>query len=285
MNLKKVLVITLYCGEPQLDACMASVAAQQGVALEHVLIKHKPNVEAHRELYEIINARSSEFDYFLKLDADMTLVDDHALVRLLARVQPDTDIFSFSVFDYFTGSDIPAAHIYSNRVTFKIDTMDDLYPDMLEVEYPGRKHFEKDTQRNVRHAFEPTAEQAFLFGLHRALKVVQAGRNIINIASARFQMRVLQQVYQQYTLKPDEEGLRYAMAGASLVLSRHVVQSQMQNKAQYQDLFKAAQGRHDSNVSSCLSKRELIAVQQAVGLPRFWLSMPVYLFRKLFKIT
>ena len=127
----KILIITMYCGEPQLERCLASVKKQINVSCEYFLISNKPNVAAHKALYETINDNKDKFDYFVKLDADMEFSGEDTLISLLDFLDNDTDHFTIPVFDFFTNCDLPELHVYSNRVFFDTKNMDKLYVDNI----------------------------------------------------------------------------------------------------------------------------------------------------------
>lgn len=221
-EIPRVLVITMYCGEPQFQRCIESVAKQKEVLCKHQFIKNKPNVEAHRELYEIINKSQEDYDFFVKLDADMEFSSEQALIKIIGFFEPNTDHLTIPVFDFFTNEDMGALSVFSNRVFFDTAKMDSLYVDQLNIIYPGVRKDKNNSLQLVYHCYKPSKEQCFAFGVHRALKVCQNDRMIPSLTASRAQYITLRKVYENLEY-PYAKDIRYfSIIGAVAVFTKQI---------------------------------------------------------------
>ena len=86
----KILAVTLFAGENERDACLASVAGQTHPAVEHWVIENLPKREAHEKMFGGFLARRDEFDVMIKVDADMVLCRDDLFKKIAARFAADS---------------------------------------------------------------------------------------------------------------------------------------------------------------------------------------------------
>jgi len=202
-SLPRILVLTLFCGEAEYERCKLSVSQQEGVSTEHVCFEWLPNLEAHEALYRTILSRAGEFDAFLKLDADMVLVHERALLeawQIFVDV-PDTDHLSIPVYDHPSGSYLMGFHLFSPRVSWSFP-LDPLFPDS-NPNVPGFERIDFGIQRRlIDHMPSPSKEQAFALGVHRASKIVQPGRGK-NRRPADFPLSYLKRVARNRTFDPE----------------------------------------------------------------------------------
>ncbi|MEM7295934.1 MAG: hypothetical protein AAF330_04800, partial [Pseudomonadota bacterium] len=93
------------------------MAKQLGVLTEHICYEWMPNREAHEAVYRTIVGRADEFDSFLKLDADMVLVHDRALLEAYQIMLefPQTDHLSIPVYDLPSGAFLMGVNLFSPR--------------------------------------------------------------------------------------------------------------------------------------------------------------------------
>lgn len=269
----RVLVITMYCGEPQIERCIKSVKSQEGVACTHKLITNKPNVEAHKELYEIINENKENFSYFIKLDADMEFSNKHSLLKLIGFCDEDTDHFTIPVFDFFTKSDMPELHLFSNRVYFDTKNMDNLYVDNVKTIYPGKRKSEKTSRKLILHCYKPSMEQAFFFGIHRALKVVQTNSQTPSLSSAYNQYNILLRTFRNFRESSSEKDIRYySLLGASLVFSG-VIKGTIKDKGQTMQEVGALKTKLPSPIDSYFEGVPLFSLLHILGFKRALLGL------------
>ncbi len=169
-----VLVGILHAGEFELPACVDSISVQKEIALEYFLISNKGNKQAHDELYSTFMSRSGEFDYFFKLDADMTLRSPHSLCALVSAMRSKGAAHALSyVFDHPSSLAIPGVQI------FRSDSRWEGSDEQLNVDYPPRLTGESMLIIDpiyVDHMSSPSHYQLFRYGIHKALKAIQHGR-------------------------------------------------------------------------------------------------------------
>ena len=264
----KVLVVTLFCGENEFEQCCESVKQQERVETHHVVIKNLPKQQAHQTLFQLFNDSREEFDYFAKLDADMAFTRPDALARIISRFDEGVDIVSATVHDAITDSDMQSFNVFSNRCYFHFNSNDPLFTDNLRKDYPGQHISYVDHDRNVRHAFRPDPFQAFMFGVHRAMKVLQPGERVPRINSSFHQKRILHQAYENYS-RTAFEPAKYALWGASLVFNRVIKDPALVQKSDYAELFEDCLDKGDLNIDGRLKDKSLLSLMRVVGFSRF----------------
>ena len=114
----QVLVGTLYSGENELDHCIDALKSQHHCHRSHFIIEHMAETAAHDQLYKRFMHNAGEYDLFMKLDADMILIDPDKLGAAVALFEetPELDHAVFTVQDWMTDSEIVGVHMYRNRV-------------------------------------------------------------------------------------------------------------------------------------------------------------------------
>jgi len=264
----KVLVVTLYSGENEYEACKESVRQQVGVDIVHEFIEFLPKQEAHQKLYQIFNENRREFSHFAKLDADMGFSGPHALKNVLAQFSEGVDVVSATVHDGMTNSDMQSFNIFSNRCYFHFGSNDSLFTDQLKVDYPGRHQSYVDHDRNVLHAFNPSPFQAFMFGVHRALKVVQPGVKVPSLNNSYHQRVILNQTY-NFWLESKADHLKYALWGATLVFQGVIDSPVLFQKSDYEDAFDEVFSNGGVPIDLRLSESGLLSLVRILGFSRF----------------
>jgi len=220
----RLLILTLYSGENEIEACLRSVNSQSYQDCDQRVFENLPNADAHARLYETIMAERENFGLFLKLDADMALADPEVvgdLVRVFEE-RPDLDHLVVAVSDWMTDSQIIGAHIFSNRVRWRRHE-ETLYVDP-DPEFPGRKLVvDKPSRDLILHAGDPSPLQAFHFGAHRALQASQVYRSLSDARphNARVQWQYLDRVWDHYVRSGDRR-LGLAILAADMVFRRQL---------------------------------------------------------------
>ena len=216
---KAFLVGMLYAGENEYAASVAALERQSLHDWDLVRIEHLPNKEAHNRLYRTFMERADVYRFFLKLDADTVLRNEHSLEALYTLLDvPQRDTLVIDVHDWISDSLIPAGmQAYSNRVRWPAS------PDMLMVDhtpsFPGQGHRQYLPPAPLaEHSPDPSALQAFRFGIHRCLKAIQPDRRAKDIRRAVLHWSVLKNVWRAYRSRGDTRRLT-ALLGAEAVLS------------------------------------------------------------------
>lgn len=174
--MNKIFICTLYCGEGDFQKCIENVNKQKDVIITHKIISYLPEIEANNELYQSFMKEKNNFDVFIRLDADMVLIDDFVLSRILKKFNSNKDITKICTYvnDYFTNENIIGMHCFTKDVNFIIQT-NKLFCDR-KIEFNHKivinphQISEKDINPAALHAHYANEKQAFFFGIHRSLK-------------------------------------------------------------------------------------------------------------------
>ena len=218
----RILVGTLYTGENEFEQSKRSLQRQTHEDWEHVVFKHLPNKQAHDRLYRTFMEHADDFDLFLKLDADMVFRSKTSLQTLvdLFESEPELDHALLAVQDWASDSLIMGIHAYSNCAVWT-SSDEELFVDH-SPSVPGKRlSTKKPPAPIVDHSPDPSPFQAFRFGVHRALKVVQRDRSNLDFFRSRMQWTLLRNIWRRFT----ETGLRrlgLIIAGAEEVFARNV---------------------------------------------------------------
>jgi hypothetical protein len=221
----RVLIGTLYTGENEFEQSKRSLQRQTHEHWEQVVLKHLPNKEAHDRLYRTFMEHADDFDLFLKLDADMVFRSKTALRTLvkLFESHPELDDALLAVRDWASDSLIMGLHAYSHRAVWT-SSEEELFVDHTPS-VPGKRLATKGPPAPlVDHSPDPSPFQAFRFGVHRALKVVQRDRSRLDLFRARMQWTLLNDVRRRFA----ETGHRrfgLIVAGAEDVFSETVTRA------------------------------------------------------------
>jgi hypothetical protein len=221
----RVLIGTLYTGENEFEQSKRSLQQQTYTQWEHVVYEHLPNKEAHDRLYRTFMEQSDEFDLFVKLDADMVFRSRTSLPTLvnLFRSEPDLDHAILAVHDWASDTLIMGLHAYSDRATWEASD-EDLFVDH-SPRVPGKRLSTKDPPAPiVDHSPDPSPLQAFRFGVHRALKVVQRGRSDLSVFRSRMQWNLLTNVWRRFC-QTHNRRLGLIVYGAESAIAGHIRQA------------------------------------------------------------
>lgn len=168
-----VFVGTLYSNEGDFDVCCEMVRVQSSVNVKHVVIPDLPEREAHNALWAEWTSHKSDFDIFVKVDADTVLAHRDVLAEVWNLFEQDPELTGVQapLWDRFTDAPINGLNCFSPVVQFSASP--DLCCDRVDS---GHKHriFASDCPSALKpaghHCFHATDLQAFHFGLHRYLK-------------------------------------------------------------------------------------------------------------------
>lgn len=231
----KILVGTLHCGENEFAASVESLRGQTHANWDQFVLENLPNKEAHEQLYRRFMDSAEEFDLFLKLDADMILRRPDALATMAAwfAESPDLDHVKMTVRDIPSATDIWGVHICSNRARWEVG--DDLFVDP-KPQIPGERRSLRG-EPLVSHCADLSPKQAYLLGVHRALKVVQSRKRGVEFdpINAHFQWRYLKAVWRNF-LRTEDVRFGLAILGAEHVFSGEAVSDDYSTKQVLVDL-------------------------------------------------
>ena len=178
--MKRVLVGVLSAGEPSLDRALEGIASQRGVSTELFHIAGWPKREAHRRLYATFTEHSDDFDFLVKVDADMELVHPRVLAAIGEVFDrfPGVDLVPVAVDDWLSGRQIWSLNAWRRGVRWTGEPPE-LFTDQAPNTIRGATGLLKAGLPLVVHAAQPSEIQSLRFGAHRALKAASeshAGR-------------------------------------------------------------------------------------------------------------
>jgi len=172
----RILVGTLRTVENEYEACIAAIASQTNQNFIHFVVRDLPDFEAHRVLYSRFMGNADEFDFFIKIDADMVLCSKryfHRVVRFFAE-RPEVDQLSVAVLDFFCGRLIGALHAFRSTVTWKV--ADRIFTDGGS-NVPYQQVYDTEILAPAAfHCRNPSRTQALRWGTHRGVKIIEAMR-------------------------------------------------------------------------------------------------------------
>lgn len=173
----KILVGTLHCGENEYDACCDSIRAQTNSDWEQFAIADKPNKLAHELLYQTFMNRASEFDFFIKVDADMVLSRPTFFEEAAGWMDSHTEVdnLQIAVRDFFSNRLIGGLHVFRSNVRWKPDD-EGVFVDQCPVPLNRRHTDFKLLAPAADHCPNPSAFQSFHFGMHKGVKLTEAMR-------------------------------------------------------------------------------------------------------------
>jgi hypothetical protein len=82
------------------------------------VIQNLPNRQAHDQLYERSMNYAGEYDFFIKLDADMVILSQHLFANFVTEFEqrPQIDLLTILVHDYFTDRQVEELEAYPDVV-------------------------------------------------------------------------------------------------------------------------------------------------------------------------
>lgn len=210
----KILVGIMHCIENELDECIASLKSQTHKDHDHFIIKDLPNKEAHAVLYQTFMNAANEYQLFIKLDADMVLHRNTYLEEVIREFssEPDLTLLQVAVHDFFTNQLIFGLHSYRN--TMRWNPRDELFTDK-QATLGKTINDSSKLAPAAYHCPNPSPFQAFHFGVHKAVKVMQIGVSETNLDARNIHWNNLQRtrLHYQQTKNPQ---LGYAILGAEI---------------------------------------------------------------------
>jgi hypothetical protein len=177
----KILIGVLHTIENEFDQCLAAIKSQTLPVDDVFVISGKPNKEANDELYQTFMNRAGEVDLFIRIDADMILTRLTFCEEIAGYFQskPELNHLMIQVYDWITDRRIMGLHVFRNTHRWNIGD-ERFFIDVIDED----KNIEADFERfapAATHCADPSAFQAFHYGLHKAVKFGQFTRETIDV--------------------------------------------------------------------------------------------------------
>jgi hypothetical protein len=212
----KILVGILHCIENEFPDCLAALRRQTHRNYDYFVLENLPNKEAHDTLYCRFMDSASSYDVFVKLDADMVLCREDLLARAADRFKnsPQLDVLCIGVHDFFTDQMIDSLNVFRNTVSWRIDS-EKIFPDRGQQAAGGVMYDHDDLAPAADHCPDPSPFQAFHFGVHKAVKVMQIGVHNKRRQASREHWGNLERLRANYAARKDVR-LGLALVGAEM---------------------------------------------------------------------
>ncbi len=216
----RILVSTLYCGENEFEACCHAIEHQTYRDFEHKIYHHLPNLEAHERLFSDFE-QSADFDLLIKIDADMVIRENTFFEKVVSifKENPAIDLMEIELWDCYTDRQIPAINAIRARSSYQ-RTSDAIFTDLGDVPAENRLYDKDNLAPAADHCPDPSDLQAFRYGVHKGVKVLQKGRLIKFVESARGHLETVNYLRQKW-INSRELRYLYAWLGAEQALLGH----------------------------------------------------------------
>jgi len=261
----RILVGIMYCIENEIDECISAIQEQTYSEHNHFIISNLPNKEAHEKLYQTFMSSSEEYDLFVKVDADMVLARKTFFYELIEFFKNDqaVDFLQVAVHDFFTNRLIYGLHAYRSSVKW-ITQSEKIFVDQKNAQYRKRVLDDHRLAPAAFHCPNPSFFQAFHFGLHKAVKVMQIGREPKSYKNAATHWQNIRETRRNF-YQTNDIRLGFALLGAELAFRSKLTSEHVDfNNSKLQQLFKRIETYDLSEIQSYL-KRE-----PAFGYLAFW---------------
>lgn len=206
----------MHSGEPQFEACRQSIASQTHTDHELLVVSGLGKREANQTFWRAFYERRDELDLMFILGADMVLRRADFLERLVERFDqhPEVDMMMFTVQDWLPDTPVWGVHAYRSTVSDHV-VSDSLFTDQVSVPRERQLRYAEDLAPAADHCSDPTPWQAFHYGLHRGMKVMQHDRADKRGGAARAHLLTLERIWDQFVQSGDVRH-GFAVLGAEL---------------------------------------------------------------------
>lgn len=211
----RLFIGTLYSKENEYEACVHSIRSQSYQNFDHFVFADLPNKEAHVALFSAFLSKRDQYDLLIKVDADM-VINDPALfegIVLTMQKHPEKNILSIAVYDFFSDQLIFGLNAYRNTVQWDF-SKENLF---VDIPLPPATYIFDDHELAPAavHCADPSPYQAFHYGVHRGLKMVQPEQEAIRESSRRSKWTGMERTWDHYQ-RTNDRRLALACIGAEL---------------------------------------------------------------------
>ncbi len=215
-TVKRVLVGMMYSGEQEYEQAKLALSNQTHQNYELFEVKNLPNKLAHDTLYAKFMERASEFSYFLKLDADMVFAHEQVLAEMVENIASKNYAHLFAYV-----KDCPSNLMIPGIQMFRSDTQWLGSDEQLNVDYFPKLYGDGNLETNqnwILHMPNPSRDQLFRYGIHKALKAIQPQLDSRDKSQRKaiLHINILAGIARNLEKNPD---LRLSLMGATLVFS------------------------------------------------------------------
>lgn len=173
LNLPKILIITAFKDESQIKECIKSVKQQRNVITEQIFIEGLNFLDSQKRTLYLANKYKNEFDFILKLDADMILLTPFVLVHMVNfLVKNNLHRVMTKVFDHYSMHRIVGMHLLKASIIpqYTEQTVQFPQPDKWISDIKPTKSY-SNLIPVVDHGKYPTPNQSLRYGFNRGKKL------------------------------------------------------------------------------------------------------------------
>jgi hypothetical protein len=212
----RILIGILYCIEKEFEKCIESIENQTFKEVDVFVIKGMPNKIAHDQLYSRFMEKANSYDLFVKIDADMVLIDNTFLSKVVKKFNQNKFLehLEIAVHDFFSDQLIWGLHIYRNTVKWKKNN-EELFTDLVPMNIHHKLVDDSNLAPAALHCMNPGGFQSFHYGVHKAIKIMQPDRKEKKSEHAVYHWNIIQKTWKNY-LRSKDLRIVYALLGSEL---------------------------------------------------------------------
>lgn len=212
----RLYIGTLYTIENEYDDCVQSINQQSYRNFDHFVFQNLPNKEAHARLFRSFLDQADIYDALIKVDADMVLSRTTLFAEIVAELEtnPWAQVLSIAVHDFFSDELIWGLNAYRNTVRWDFNK-ETLFVDRPNLPKENYLTNNSELAPAAYHCKNPSPYQAFHFGVHRGLKVIQHGNTEQNESTSKSHFRTMERTWEHF-LRAGDVRLGLASLGAEL---------------------------------------------------------------------
>jgi hypothetical protein len=209
----RVRAFILYSQENEYNDCINSLKRQRGIHLTISEIAGLPNLEAHKTLYQRIMDESLDYDFAVKVDADMVFNYDLAILDSInCMMSRGKDHAVFLLEDYASRRKIYGMHFFTTNCKWELNYAEDLFVDPNPKTIHGMVMINSFPSPIAVHSPNPSLAQAWFYGFHRMKKFLQPDTQYYRIPSLLEQYLQIMAIIKHYK-QSYNQALGYMLKG------------------------------------------------------------------------
>jgi hypothetical protein len=216
----RIFVGTLHTIENEFEECVASIQRQTYTNFQHFIFEHLSNKEAHDTLYATFMRRATEFDLLIKVDADMVIEDRELFAKIVYKFSKNDHLkeLDIPVYDWFSDQLVSGMRTYRNSVKWQRNS-ENLFLDLSPLPSHERMYNVIELAPAAIHCKNPSPFQAFHFGIHKGLKILQPKQEIRRKLHTGYHWNNIQRTWQNF-LRTRDVRRGFAVLAAELVFKK-----------------------------------------------------------------
>ena len=175
MQIFKVKVVTFFSGERSISVLKEKLSEQKKVKIHHTILKDLPLGIAEREFHNILVNTAEEYDFVIKIDADMVPKYKDSIFKMcLILKSANTSRLTLQLLDLYTNMQIFGIHAFSNLEGYQSFYLDKLPENDIWISKTKGLSIRSNQNILFYHGVDPSNEQLIRFGYQRGSKLKNA---------------------------------------------------------------------------------------------------------------